>query len=43
MTRQDLDIWAQGGNLTPTLLWSLGLILVCAAVSYVFFRKVRLP
>ena len=43
MTAQDLDIWAQGGNMAPTLLWSLGFLLVSAAVSYVFFRKTKLP
>ncbi len=43
MTGQDLDIWAQGADMTPTILWSLGLLAVSAAVSYVFFRKVRLP
>ena len=43
MTGQDLDLWGQGGDLTPTLLWSLGILLVCAAVSYIFSRKVRLP
>ncbi|MBR3554612.1 MAG: hypothetical protein IKN89_01745 [Oscillospiraceae bacterium] len=43
MTAQDLDIWAQGRNMTPTLLWSLGILLVCTAVSYVVFRKVKLP
>ena len=43
MTEQDLDIWAQGADMTPTLLWSLGILAVCAAVSFVVFRKVRLP
>jgi ABC-type transport system involved in multi-copper enzyme maturation permease subunit len=43
MTGQSLEAWDQGANMTPTLLWSLGILLVCAAVSYVFFRKVRLP
>ena len=43
MTGQDLELWAQGGNMTPTLLWSLGILLVCAAVSFVFFRKAKLP
>ncbi len=43
MTAQDMDVWAQGGNTTPTLLWSLGFLLVSAAVSYVVFRKVKLP
>ncbi len=43
MTKQDLDLWAQGGNTVPVLLWSLGILLVCAAVSWVFFRKARLP
>ena len=42
MTAQDLDVWAQGGNMGPTLLWSLGFLLVSIAVSYVVFRKVRL-
>ena len=42
MTEKDLDMWGQGGNLTPTLLWSLGILLACAAVSYVYFRKVKL-
>ena len=43
MTEKDLDLWGQGGNLTPTLLWSLGILLVCAGVSYVFSSKVKLP
>ena len=43
MTAQDMDIWVQGGNMTPTLLWSLGFLLVSAAISYVVFRKVKLP
>ena len=43
MTAQDLDIWAQGGNMAPTLLWSLGFLLVSAAVSYIIFRKTKLP
>ena len=42
MTEQDLDIWAQGADMTPTLLWSLGFLLVSIAVSYVVFRKVKL-
>ena len=28
--------------MTPTLLWSLGFLLVSIAVSYVVFRKVKL-
>ena len=43
MTGQDLELWGQSGNLTPTLLWSLGILLVCAAIGYVFFRKAKLP
>ena len=43
MTGRSLDLWAQGGNMAPTLLWSLGILLVCTAVSYVFFRKAKLP
>ena len=43
MTGQDPELWGQGGNLTPTLLWSLGILLVSAAAGYVFFRKVKLP
>ena len=42
LTRQDLDIWAQGADVTPMLLWSLGFLIASAAVSYVFFRKARL-
>lgn len=43
MTAQDLEVWAQGADVTPMLLWSLGFLLVSAAVSYFFFRKVKLP
>lgn len=43
MTGQSLEAWDQGADMTSTLVWSLGLLLVCAAVSYVFFRKAKLP
>lgn len=43
MTEQDLDVWAQGADAAPMLLWSLGILVVCAAVSYVSFRKAKLP
>ena len=43
MTRQDLDIWAQGGNVTGTLLWSVGILVVCAAAGWFSFRKFKLP
>ena len=43
MTGQAPEAWAQGADMTSTLVWSLGLLVVCAAVSYVFFRKARLP
>ncbi len=43
MTGQDLDLWGQGGDLTPTLLWTLGILIVCAAAGFVFSRKVKLP
>jgi len=43
MTRQDLDVWALGGNLTGTLLWSIGILLVCAAAGFLYFRKAKLP
>ena len=43
MTKQDLSIWAPGGNLLPVLLWSLGILLVCSAVGWLSFRRAKLP
>ena len=38
-----MDVWGQGGNLLPTVLLSILCILLCAAVGWLAFRKVRLP
>ena len=43
MTGQTPEDWAQGVSMTSTLLWSLGILAVTAAVSFVFFRKAKLP
>lgn len=38
----DMERWAQGGNLLPVLLWSVGTITVCVVLSWLRTAKVRL-
>ncbi|MBR4703621.1 MAG: hypothetical protein IKO91_07230 [Oscillospiraceae bacterium] len=42
MSKMDMSIWEQGGNILPTLLWSVGILLVCSAAGWFFFRKAKL-
>ncbi len=42
MTGQDLSLWEQGASVASPLAWSAGILLVCAALSWLSFRKARL-
>ncbi len=42
LSKMDMSVWAQGGNVLPTLLWSVGILLVCSAAGWLFFRKAKL-
>ena len=42
LTGQAPELWARGGNLTGTLLWSVGILAVCAAAGWLSFRKAKL-